>query len=286
MCENCNCGTKTVGQDELYLPLMSKIKSVKTLTANEKLFQIELPDGKHLGHKPGQFVQVSVFGFGEAPISISSAPAVNGSFELCVRNVGSLTNKLHQITEGETVGIRGPFGNGFDMSTMHGKDVMIIAGGIGLAPVRSVINQINAERDKFGQMKILYGTKEPADLLYTDELKSWDKIGNNEVLVTVDQTADGWDGNVGVVTTLFKKTKINPANTVAIACGPPIMYKFVYLELQQIGFDDKDIYFSLERKMKCGVGKCGHCQIDGKYACVDGPVFSAKEIQELHESIK
>jgi len=272
--------------EKLFVPEIAKITRVEDLTEQDRVFEIELPGGKELGHKPGQFVEVSVFGFGEAPISITSSPAKKGSFELCVRKLGGLTGKMHTLGVGDTLGIRGPLGNGFPMEDLQGADCLIVSGGIGMAPLRSVVNSIMAEREKYGRMMLLYGNRSPADILFTEELEAWGKGENNEVLVTIDRPAEGWEGNVGVVTTLFERIKLDPSRrTVAVVVGPPVMYRFVYAELAALHIPDDHIYFSLERRMKCGVGKCGNCQIEGKYVCVDGPVFTGAELRSFHESI-
>lgn len=272
--------------EALYTPEIAKIKRAENLTQQDRVFEIELPGGKDLGHQPGQFVQVSIFGFGEAPISITSSPAKRGSFELCVRRMGGLTGKLHTFDAGDEVGIRGPLGNGFPMEQMQGADCLIIAGGIGMAPLRSVVQSILAERDKYGRLLLLYGNRSPADILFKDELAKWGKDKRNQVLVTIDSPAEGWTGNVGVVTTLFEQIKLDSNRpTVAAVVGPPVMYRFVYAELAALHIPDSRILFSLERRMKCGVGKCGNCQIEGKYCCVDGPVFTGEQIRQFHESI-
>ena len=272
--------------ERLYVPEIAKITRVRDLTGLDRLFAIELPGRRDLGHRPGQFVQLSIFGFGEAPISVSSPPSEHGSFELCVRKVGGLTAALHALDEGDTVGIRGPFGNGFPIECLPKMDVMIVAGGIGLVPLRSLIKYIVSHRDAYGRLIILYGAKHPGDILFSDEIEVWKADKRNEVLVTVDEPAENWDGHVGVVTTLFPRVTIDPVNTVVVSLvGPPVMYRFVYLELAKMGVPDDQVYFSLERRMKCGVGKCGHCQIDNRYVCVDGPVFSAAELKKMHEGM-
>jgi len=272
--------------EELFVPEIAKITRAENLTEQDRLFEIELAGGKDLGYKPGQFVEVSIFGFGEAPISITSSPAKKGSFELCVRTLGGLTGKMHTLGAGEAVGIRGPLGNGFAMEDFEGADCLIVSGGIGMAPLRSVVNSIMAEREKYGRMMLLYGNRSPADILFAEELEVWGKGENNQVLVTIDRPAEGWDGNVGVVTTLFQQIELDPSRrTVAVVVGPPVMYRFVYAELSALRIPDDHVYFSLERRMKCGVGKCGNCQIEGKYVCIDGPVFTGEELRSFHESI-
>jgi NAD(P)H-flavin reductase len=265
---------------------MARLLEVEQVTKLEKLFTLELPDGGHLGNEPGQFVEVSLLGIGEAPISISSSPSrSNGTFELCVRRVGDVTNAMHQLEPGAMLGIRGPFGEGFPIAKMKGKDVLFAAGGLGLAPLRSLINQVLDERGFYGRVIILYGTKNPGEILFKDELLQWAERNDVEFHMTVDRDDEQWTGNVGVITTLFPKITVNPRNTVAATCGPPIMYRFVLMEMLGKGIPETQIYLSLERRMKCGVGKCGHCQIDKLYCCQDGPVFRYADIKGLEEAL-
>jgi sulfite reductase subunit B len=265
---------------------MAWISKVQTLTPMEKFFTIELPRGMSLRHKPGQFVEVSLFGVGEAPISISSSPSrSNGKFELCVRKVGDVTTALHNLGEGARIGVRGPFGTGFPVEQFEGKDILIAAGGLSLAPVRSVIYQVLDNRKKYGRVIILYGAKTPSELLFKDELQEFGKRADIEFHVTVDRGDKDWIGNVGVITTLFPKITVNPRNTIAITEGPPIMYRFVMIELLGKGIPEDQIWLSLERRMKCGVGKCGHCQIDHYYCCQDGPSFNYAQIKGVMEAI-
>jgi sulfhydrogenase subunit gamma (sulfur reductase) len=272
--------------ESVYVPTMARLLKVEPMTELEKLFTMELPDGGHLGNEPGQFVEVSMFGVGEAPISISSSPSrSNGRFELCVRKVGDVTSAMHQLAPGQMVGVRGPFGHGFPIDKMKGKDILFAAGGLGLAPLRSLINQVLDERHFFGRVIILYGTKRPAEILFKDELLEWSQRDGVEFYMTVDRGDDSWRGHVGVITTLFPKVTINPRNTVAATCGPPIMYRFVLMELLGKGIPESQIYLSLERRMKCGVGKCGHCQINQLYCCQDGPVFTYAQIKGLEEAL-
>ena len=270
----------------IYLPEMARLAEVRPMTALEKLFTIELPDGRNLGHDPGQFVMVSVLGVGEAPISITSSPSrSNGAFQLCVRRVGDVTNALHAMQPGNMVGIRGPFGHGFPIEKMRGKDVLFAPGGLGLAPLRSLINQVMDERGNFDRVIMLYGARHPSELLFTDELAEWQARDDIELHLTVDRADDNWKGNVGVITTLFPKVDIHPRNTVAVTIGPPIMYRFVLMELLGKGIPEGNIWLSLERRMKCGVGKCGHCQINHLYTCQSGPSFSYAEIKHLAEAL-
>lgn len=276
----------TAVEDTLFMPVLGRIIDVKPMTALERLFTIELPDGMSLGHRPGQFVEVSVFGIGEAPISISSSPSRSDrTFELCVRNVGDVTGALHRMKAGDQIGIRGPFGRGFPIEKFRGKDVLFAPGGLGLAPLRSLINQVLDERALFDRVIILYGAKSPSEMLFKDELAEWDARPDVELMLTVDQGDDTWKGNVGVITTLFKHISINPRNTVGVTCGPPVMYRFVLMEFFGKGISEGNIYLSLERRMKCGIGKCGHCQINNVYACQSGPVFPYSEIKGLEEAL-
>jgi len=270
----------------IYLPEPVRIAKVEEITETEKIFTLEFESGRPLGHEPGQFVEVSVLGVGEAPISISSSPSrSNGSFELCIRRAGDLTNVIHGKKVGDKLGIRGPFGRGFPLDKFHGKDILFVPGGLGLAPARSVINQVLDNRGKYGRVIILYGARNPDLLLFKDELKVWEERDDVELHVTVDRPDDNWAGNVGVVTTLFSKISVYPRNTVAITIGPPIIYRFVIMELLGKGIPEPNIWLSLERRMKCGVGKCGHCQINDLYACQSGPSFSYAEIKAVEGAI-
>ena len=272
--------------DSVYIPSPARVSKIRTLTEQEKLFTVELPWGQSLGHEPGQFVEVSIFGIGEAPISISSSPSrSNGFFELCVRNVGDVTSAMHHLSEGATIGVRGPMGTGFPMEKMRGKDILFAPGGLGLAPARSLINQVLDDRESFGRVIILYGARNPSELLFKDELEAWKTRSDVELHVTVDRPDDAWTGHVGVITTLFKDITVNPRNTVAVTVGPPVMYRFVLMELLGKGIPETQIWLSLERRMKCGVGKCGHCQINNLYCCQQGPSFSYDQIKGLEEAL-
>jgi NAD(P)H-flavin reductase len=270
----------------IYSPEFARLAEVRPMTELEKLFTVILPKGRSLGHAPGQFVMLSVPGIGEAPISISSSPSrSNGTFELCVRRMGDVTGALHKMQPGDLVGIRGPMGHGFPIDQMRGKDVLFAPGGLGLAPLRSLINQVLDERSDFGRVIILYGAKRPAELLFRDEQEQWAERHDIEFKVTVDRGDETWKGNVGVITTLFPKVSVDPLNTVAITCGPPIMYRFVLVEMLGKGIPESQIYLSLERRMKCGVGKCGHCQINDLYCCKEGPVFTYSQIKNVPEAL-
>ena len=269
-----------------YAPRVGRVDEMKRFTEKEMFFRFSFPDGGGIQYKCGQFMEVGVFGFGEAPISISSAPGRRDNLEMCIRAVGDVTNALHRLSVGDTVGMRGPFGNGFDMDAVAGKDLLFVAGGLGLVPCRSFILEALEHRDRFNRVTILYGARSPNDLLYKDDLAEWAKRGNCEFLVTVDRGDDSWKGNTGVITTLFRKmSRVDPGNTAAFIIGPPIMFKFAVLEALAMGMRKNNIYCSLERRMKCGLGKCGHCQIRNVYVCQEGPIFSYAEVMKLREGI-
>ena len=282
---NLNELLPSIEPQSLYAPVMAEIKEIKRLTSMEVFYRIEMPGGEDLGHQPGQFVEVSIFGVGEAPFSISSSPTLKGSFELGVRKAGMLTDVMTRLQPGTKLGIRGPFGTGVDVEKFKGKDVLIIAGGIGLVPMRSMINYVLDRREEFGRLIICYGSKSQKDLLFTDEIAKWEADPKVEFHVTVDQGGESWQGNVGVITTLIPSLNLDLTNTACCVCGPPIMYRFVLMALKSKGVSDESIYMSLERRMKCGVGKCGHCQINSSYVCQDGPVYHYPDLKNLQEAL-
>jgi sulfhydrogenase subunit gamma (sulfur reductase) len=275
----------TAEKTDLYYPMMSEIVQIEQLTATEKRFAIALPGKQSLNHKPGQFVEVSIFGFGEAPISISSSPTKSPIFDLTVRRTGKLTDRMHALEIGSTIGIRGPFGNGFEVEKFKSKDMLFIAGGIGLAPLKSLIYYTIDKRQDFGRIIIAYGTKHPSEILFPEEIDIWKNRDDIEFHMTVDRADDKWTGNIGVITTLIPPLELDVENTIASIVGPPIMYKFVLMSLKSKRIPEVNIYLSLERRMKCGVGKCGHCQINNSYVCQDGPVYHYPKAKELEEAV-
>lgn len=228
---------------------------------------------------PGQFSMVSVFGVGELPISISGDPVQPKSLVYTVRSVGKATHALVSRNVGEGIGVRGPFGRGWPLDIARGKDVVIIAGGIGLAPLRPVIYQVLQHREFYGRLVVLYGARSPREVLYRRELKSWARQRDTQFLTTVDYGGLNWHGRVGVVTTLFKYARLQPSRSVAMICGPEIMMRFVTRDLEMQGMKREDIYVSMERNMKCGVGFCGHCQYGPHFICKDGPVFCYEQLR-------
>lgn len=257
----------------------------KMLTSAEKYFKISLEKGESLDHEPGQFVMVSLPGIGEAPISVSSSPTKRGYFELVVRSVGKLTAALHKLEAGDSIGIRGPFGKGFPTQILEGNDLLFVAGGLGIVPLRSLINFVIDNRRDYGKVSILLGCKTPKDLLFGNEIELWEKRLDVNFNCTVDKADPDWKGNVGLITSLIPGITLDSNRAFAIVVGPPIMYKFVLTELLKKGIPEKQIYVSLERHMKCGVGKCGHCQIGNAYCCQDGPVFSYDMIRHNLEAL-
>ncbi len=270
-----------------YAPKIATIVKKVPMTANETMFELKLDDGSELGHEPGQFVQVSVFGVGEAPFGVSSSPTKKDTFELCIRKLGNVTSKIHTLQEGDKVGIRGPFGNGFNAELLKGKDLLFVAGGLGIVPLRSLFNYVLDNRSDYGRVILLYGCKEPRELLFGDEILSLEDREDVEFKSTVDRCPENevWTSNVGVITTLIPQVDFDPQKTYAIVCGPPIMYKFVIRDLKSQNVPDDHIIVSLERRMKCGVGKCGHCQINQLYVCKDGPVFNYSKIKGIPEAL-
>lgn len=264
-----------------YKPMKGHILDAYMLTEHEKFFRIKIEEKQNLDHEPGQFVMVSIFGFGEAPISICSSPTDKGFFDLTVRSAGSLTKAFHKLGKGDVVGIRGPFGRGFPIDNMFGYDVLIIAGGLGIVPLRSLIRYIMNNRSDFGNIEMLFGCKTTKELLFKDEAKEWTKRFEINYNCTVDQSDSNWEGNVGLITNLIPGADIKPVRIYAVVVGPPVMYKFVLAKLLEKKIPANQIVVSLERRMKCGIGKCGHCQIEGTYVCQTGPVFTYEQLKHF-----
>ncbi len=273
------------GDRNLYVPRPARIVRTVEQTPTEKLFELQLEGGEKLDFQPGQFVQVFVPGIGEAPISLASSPRGRDTFDLCVRRIGTVTEALHRMSEGDVVGIRGPFGHGFPVDELAGRDVLIVGGGIGLVPLRGLVQELLARRDEIDRLIIFAGFRSPQDILFRDELDEWAKRDDVEFYITIDRPHPDWDGHVGVITTLFPEVELNAAKTVAVIVGPPVMYRFVITECRLKGIADENMILSLERRMRCGVGKCGHCQINSRYCCLDGPVFRYSELKFMWEAI-
>jgi NAD(P)H-flavin reductase len=232
---------------------------------------------------PGQFSMLWVFGIGELPISISGDPSERDRLVYTVRSVGQATNALVSRKSGDGVGVRGPMGAGWPVEAIRGRDVVIVAGGIGLAPLRPLIYHVLHNRKDYGRLVVLYGARSPRELLYRKELTAWARQLETQVLIAVDYGGLAWRGHVGVVTTLFKYARLLPERSAAMICGPEIMMRFVSRELENQGFARDDIYLSMERNMKCAVGFCGHCQYGQYFVCKDGPVFRYTQLRPMLE---
>ena len=271
----------------IYMPRTAVIESVRDEAENVKTFTLKLKDAETaeaFQFLPGQFIELTVFGTGEAPFSITSAPDDGPGFELTIAAVGELTEVLHQKRERDLVGVRGPYGNGFPCDQVKGRDLLFIGGGIGLAPLRSLIKKVMAERSDFGRVTVLYGARNPHLLCFRSDLEAWGRVQDAEVMLTVDAPDDGWDGHVGTVTSLLSKIDVEVDRATAFVCGPPVMIGFAVEELLALGFAGDDIITSLERRMECGVGKCGHCNVGSAHVCMEGPVFTFTQVQALKGS--
>jgi sulfhydrogenase subunit gamma (sulfur reductase) len=272
-----------------YQPLLTRIVRIHRMVPDNWLFQLRFVDdavAEGWDHRPGQFVELSVIGTGEAPISISSSPTRKGMLEFCVRRVGRVTSSLYRLPTNSLVGIRGPYGNGFPIEEMEGHDLLIVAGGLGMAPLRSLLWYALDHREKFGNIILMYGARTPEDMLFREELVSLTEVADLTTLLTVDRDPGGnWKHHVGLLPTLFQKVRLDPARTYAAVVGPPVVYKFVLAELLKLNFHKDRILMSLERRMKCGVGKCGHCSVGYKYTCIHGPVFTYWDAINLPEIV-
>ena len=266
----------------------AEILNVIRLTDMEKLFQVRLLDEGESGRfsfLPGQFVMVEVPGYGEIPISISSSASRTGYLELCIRRAGIVTGALHRAGRGARIGIRGPFGTHFPIETMKGHDVLLIAGGLGLAPLRSSIFAVIENRADFENVHILYGTKSPDQLLFDYQYEEWSRIDDIDLQVIVEEPDDEWTGPVGLITKLLDGIEVDTQRTFAIVCGPPVMFKFVCGWLSEQGMPMRRMFVSLERRMHCGMGKCCRCNIGSTFTCMEGPVFDYWTVMNLKEAI-
>lgn len=240
--------------------------------------ELEPPDGT-FEFAPGQFTMLYVFGIGEVPISVSGDPNHPETLVQTIRGVGAVTKALRNRAPGDVVGLRGPFGTAWPVDAAEGKDVVFAAGGIGLAPLRPAIYSVMAERERYGRIVILYGARNPDELLFADELQEWRGRLDVDVLVTVDNAGRDWHGSVGVVTKLIRRAPFNPHDAISFVCGPEIMMRFTAQELVTRGVPGAEVHLSMERNMKCGIGLCGHCQYGARFVCKDGPVFPYPEIE-------
>lgn len=262
------------------LPVVGKIIKIVEETPDVKTFHVTTENGKPFTPMPGQLGMLSLLNVGEAMFSVTAQGPDH--LEFAIKKVGKLTEALHEAEVGQTVGVRGPYGNGFPIDLFKGKNVLFIGGGIGLAPVRSMINYCIEHRDDFGKLTIIYGARSPADLCFkTDLFENWPKVRDTEVHVTVDRGDENWKGHVGFVPAFLEEINPSPDNTIALTCGPPIMIKFVLQSLAKMNFAPEQIVTTLEMRMKCGIGKCGRCNIGSKFVCLDGPVFTLAELNQM-----
>ncbi len=262
-------------KENIYIPERGTIISVNEETVSVRLFKVRLQ--RPIEYKAGQFFMVSLWGAGEVPISVTSLPDGNGNIEFCIRKAGAVTSRLFELKSGDTLWFRGPYGRPFPLDKAKGRDVVIVAGGIGIAPLRPLIEHFS--RRKKGKVVLLYGSRNPDEIIYRNRTEHWQKMGV-KVVLTVDRASDSWSGNIGVVTTLWHLTEVDFREAVAYICGPEIMIKAAMQDLFFFGMPEDRIITTLEAHMKCGVGKCGHCYAGRLYICKDGPVFTYKEIKK------
>lgn len=272
---------------DLLKPNLATVTKITSETAanDVKTFKVVFQDpemASTFAYASGQCAMVSVLGVGECMISITSTPTRAGFLEFSIKRTGRVTDVLHELSEGETIGVRGPYGNSFPLGLMAGKDLRFIGGGIGLAPLRSLINNVLDNREQYGEIDIIYGARSPGDLVFKEELfTNWQGLPRTKVHLTVDKGDEAWTGPVGFVPSFLEQLAPSPAGAIAITCGPPIMIKFVLQNLAKLGYTDDQVVTTLEMKMQCGVGKCGRCNIGDKYVCVDGPVFTLSQLKAL-----
>lgn len=262
---------------EIYLPSKAEIVDITDMTSAIKLFKVKT--GRQFRYEPGQFVMFSLWGVGEIPISITSTYGLHENIELCIRRVGHVTSAIHILKPSAKIGIRGPFGNTFPIKNARGKDVLFVAGGLGIGPLRPLITKVINERKNFKRIALIYGSCNPSEILFKDDIDLWHKKGMH-ITLTVERKDKGWKENVGFVTEYLNRPKISFRNACAFICGPPVMISVTMNSLSMMDMHEDNIFTSLEAHMKCGVGKCGHCYADGKYICTDGPIFSYAEIKK------
>ncbi|HTY44507.1 MAG TPA: FAD/NAD(P)-binding protein [Patescibacteria group bacterium] len=265
----------------IYKPIEATIENIIEETPTIKTFVIK--PREHFEFRTGQFIELTLPGAGEAPFTPSSDPNIKDTIDVTIMNAGRVTSMLHACSSPTTVGIRGPYGKGYPLDTFEGKDIVIVGGGVGLAPLRSLLFALFSRMDRYNKVVLRYGARTSKDMVYKHLLPDWAKKDKVDVVTTVDVGDPSWNGNVGLVTTILKDMPVDLKNAVVIVCGPPVMMKFVTLKLLDLGFAPKDIYLSMEKNMSCGLGKCGHCRIGRFYACKDGPVFTYEELKDIPE---
>jgi len=271
-------------QGNPYLPEMATVIEAIQETHNIKTFRVRLDDEekmKQFTFQPGQVGQLSVFGVGESTFVINSPPTRMDYLQFSVMKAGEVTEALHKIEAGDKIGVRAPLGNWFPYNDWKGKDIYFIGGGIGMAPIRTIMLYLLDNRNDYGKISLLYGARSPQDMAYSYELADWTGRDDLHTTLTIDNACTGWDGCVGLIPNVLLEQAPKPDNCIAVLCGPPIMIKFTLEALKKLDFPDEQIFTTLERRMKCGIGICGRCNLGGKYVCVDGPVFSYSELRDL-----
>jgi len=279
--------TRFLEQGNVYLPHIVVIEKIIDETPGVRTFHFNFKNEKlreEFTFESGQFAEYSVFGVGEAPFCISSSPTRHDHLEFALQRVGRVTNALHRLGVGDEVGFRGPYGNSFPLDLLQGKNLVFVGGGIGLAPLRSLIWNVIDNRDKYQNIDIIYGARSPADLCFQYDLDSWDKDSSINMVTTVDRGDESWKGRVGVVPKILEEVAPSAKNAVVIVCGPPIMIRFTFPALAKLGFTPEQMITTLEKRMKCGIGKCGRCNIGNLYVCRDGPVFTYAQIKNFISS--
>ena len=275
---------------QIYTPFATRVRELRAETRDVKTLRLEFEDERVAAtfvFEPGQFVELSVAGEGEATFCLASSPQETGYVECSVKRVGLVTEAIHRLDPDALVGLRGPYGNSFPLQRMEGRDLIFVAGGIGLAALRSLIKVVLAERGKFGSILILYGARSVEDLVYREELEQWRSLKGLKTVLTVDPGGEGagWKGEVGFVPAVLERLKPGGKNSTVVTCGPPIMIRYVLATLDKMGFDPQEVITTLEMKMKCGLGHCGRCNVGPLYVCRDGPVFTYAQIREFVEQI-
>ena len=271
-----------------YIPMLTKVKSIVSENKVRDIKTIELEFQKEEEYKdfdyiPGQFAEISIIGKGECPIGIASSPTEEGTIKFTIKKMGTVTSALHNCEIGDTIGVRGPLGNGWPMEDLKGKNIVVIGGGFAFSTLRSLVLYVLDEKHRkdYGDLTVIYGNRDSGEVLYRDTLEEWEKRDDINVVLTIDREEEGWTRKVGFVAAIVKEVAPSSENAVAVVCGPPIMIKTSQDELENLNWNDEQILNSLEMRMKCGIGKCGRCNIGSKFVCIDGPVFSLTELKQM-----
>lgn len=262
-----------------YRPIETEVLDV--ITESPTIKTLKLKPKEQIIFETGQFIELTVPGVGEAPFTPSSNPAIKDTMDVTIMKVGKVTDEIHKLKKGDKVGLRGPYGKGYPLELFVGKEILVLGGGVGLAPLRSLLYALFERMKDFKKVYLRYGARTPKDIIYKKQIEEWSKREDIDFRITVDKGNESWKGHVGLVTTILDDMAIDCAQGIAVVCGPPIMMKFSTFKLLELGFKDENIYLSMEKNMSCGIGKCGHCRIGTYYACKDGPVFTYDKIKEF-----